>query len=110
MNTCWRVKKPGSLEEYDHDVKDRWASDDVPAEYDLLELAKGVPGVIQMASYETDSAETKDSRCSSTVGGYRNRVAARITTKSYEKTIENFTSKLQVIRAIRDAIAGMHSI
>lgn len=105
--TCWRVKDPDTMDEYV--VKDSWRPDDTRAEHELLELAKGIPGVIQMVSHEAGRAETKDFRCPSTVGGYRNRVATRITTKSYGNTVEHFTSMLQVICAIRDAIAGLYS-
>ncbi|TEB19364.1 hypothetical protein FA13DRAFT_1744490 [Coprinellus micaceus] len=101
---CWRVRDPDSLDELV--VKDSWRPDYMVAEHELLELAHDIPGVVQMVSYETGRGETKDFRCPNTAGKCHNRVAARTMMKSYGKSIDFFTSALQVLCAIRDAIAG----
>ena len=101
---CWRVQDPDTLEELV--VKDSWRPDYMTAEHELLKLVHDVPGVVQMVAYEPGRGETKDFRCSSTAGKCHNRVAMRTVMKSYGKSIEYFTSVLQVLCAIRDAIAG----
>ena len=105
--TCWRVRDPDTLEELV--VKDSWRVDDLRGEYELLELVKDIPGVVHMVSYETGRGETKDFRCPSTIGSFQNRVATRVTTKAYGRSIGYFTSVVQLLSAIRDAIAGMYS-
>ena len=47
-------------------------------------------------------------RCPSTNGQYHNRTATRVTTKSYGLPIHRFTSAVQLLSAIRDAIAGTY--
>lgn len=102
--TCWRVEDPDTLEQLV--VKDTWRPADRPGEHELLELVKGVPGVVQMVSCEPARGETKDIRCPSTAGQYYNRVSTRVVTKAYGKPIEFFTSLLQVLCTLRDALAG----
>ena len=101
---CWRVQDPDTLEELV--VKDSWRPDYMAAEHELLKLVHGIPGVVQMVAYETGREETNDFRCPSTAGKCHNRVATRTMMKSYGKSIEYFASVLQVLCAIRDAIAG----
>lgn len=102
--TCWRVRDPETSEELV--VKDSWRPDDRPSEHEFLKLFDDLPGVVNMVSYETGRGETKDYRCASTLGQYPNRAAMRTMMKSYGKSIEHFTSVLQLLCAIRDAIAG----
>jgi hypothetical protein len=104
--TCWKVQDPETREELI--VKDSWIAEDHTSEHELLELVKGLPGVVQMVSFELGRGETKSFRCPSTWGQYTNRVATRIVMKSYGKPIELFASVLQVLGALRDAIAGMY--
>ena len=104
---CWRVQDPDTLEELV--VKDSWRPDYLAAEHELLELIHDIPGVVQMVAYETGRGETKDFRCPSTAGKCHNRIASRTMMKAYGKSIDCFTSVLQVLCAIRDAIAGKHS-
>ena len=73
-------------------MKDSWRPRDRPAEHELLELVKGVPGVVQMVAYETGRGETNDFRCPTTCGKYHNRVATRATMKSYGRSVECFKS------------------
>ncbi|KAJ3499925.1 hypothetical protein NMY22_g19439 [Coprinellus aureogranulatus] len=102
--TCWRVQDPETLEELV--IKDSWRPSGRPPEYELLELVKGIPGVVQMVDSEHDRGETKDYRCRSTIDLYENRISTRVILKSYGPPIEFFTSPIQVLCAIRDAVAG----
>ncbi|TEB22696.1 hypothetical protein FA13DRAFT_1715896 [Coprinellus micaceus] len=86
-------------------VKDSWRPGDRVAEYELLELAKGVPGVVQMVAYEPGRGETKDFRCPSTAGKFLNRIATCLTMKCCGGLIESFKSTLQLLCALCDAIA-----
>ncbi|TEB14491.1 hypothetical protein FA13DRAFT_1572513, partial [Coprinellus micaceus] len=97
--TCWRVQDPDTSEVFV--VKDSWRPEDRPAEYKFLEHA-------HMISYEQGRCETKYFRCSTTTGQYYNRVATRIVLKSYGRSIVSFTNILQVICAIRGAIADKY--
>ena len=90
-------------------VKDSWRIDDLRGEYELLELVKGTPGIVHMVSYETGWGETKDFQCPSTIGSFQNRVATRLMMRAYGRSIEHFTSVVQMLSVIRDAIAGMYS-
>ncbi|TEB22085.1 hypothetical protein FA13DRAFT_1523568 [Coprinellus micaceus] len=102
--TCWRVRDPDTLEELV--VKDSWRPQDRPAEQEFLKLATGVPGVAQMVSFQNGRGETKHYRCPTTAGQYHNRVAMRVTMKSYGRSVEFFSSVVELLEAIRDAIAG----
>jgi hypothetical protein len=106
--TCWRVRDPETSEELV--VKDSWRPQERPAEQEFLMLVKGIPGVGQMVSFENGRGETKWYRCPSTAGRYHNRVAMRITMKSYGRSVEFFTSVAQFLGALRDAIAGLFFI
>ena len=102
--TCWRVRDPETAVEYV--VKDAWQPEDMVPERDLLKLVKGIPGVVQMVSYELGRGETKDFRCPSTARQYKNRFASRVMMESYGESIIFFKSLLQLLLAIRDAVAG----
>ncbi|TEB28385.1 hypothetical protein FA13DRAFT_806784 [Coprinellus micaceus] len=102
--TCWRVRDPATMEEYV--IKDSWREDDLPAEHELLEKVKGIPGVVFMASCEVDRGETKGFRCASTLRQYQNRKASRVLLHAYGKSVEHFSSVLQVLYAFRDAIVA----
>ncbi|TEB22114.1 hypothetical protein FA13DRAFT_1573725, partial [Coprinellus micaceus] len=104
--TCWRVQDPNTSEVFV--VKDSWRPEDRLAEYEFLEHAQNIPGVAHMISYEQGRCETKYFRCSTTTGQYYNRVATRIVLKSYGRSIVSFTNILQVICAIRGAIADKY--
>ncbi|TEB28386.1 hypothetical protein FA13DRAFT_1815909 [Coprinellus micaceus] len=102
--TCWRVRDPETEEEYV--IKDSWREDYLSAEHELLEKVKGIPGVVYMASCEVDRGETRDFRCASTLRQYQNRKASRVFLHSYGKSVEHFSSVLQVLYAFRDAIVA----
>ncbi|TEB22233.1 hypothetical protein FA13DRAFT_1778868 [Coprinellus micaceus] len=100
-------RTPDTLEELV--VKDSWRIDGLRAEDELLKLVKDTPGVVHMVSYEIGRGETKDFRCPSTIGSFQNRVATRVTTKAYGCSVEHFKSVVQLLSAIRDAIASRPS-
>ncbi|TEB25618.1 hypothetical protein FA13DRAFT_1692942 [Coprinellus micaceus] len=102
--TCWRVRDPETAEEYV--VKDSWRPEGRGPEHEFLEMIKGISGVVQMVSCEVGRGETKDFRCSSTTRHYYNRISTRATMKSYGKSVLFFTSVLQLLCAVRDAIAA----
>ncbi|KAJ3514854.1 hypothetical protein NMY22_g14611 [Coprinellus aureogranulatus] len=106
--TCWRVQDPETYEQFV--IKDTWRPADRPGEHELLELVKGVLGVVQMVSCEPSRGEVKDFRCPSTTGEFYNRVFTRVVTKAYGKPIECFASMLEVLCALRDALAGLKNI
>ncbi|TEB09968.1 hypothetical protein FA13DRAFT_1749113 [Coprinellus micaceus] len=87
--TCWRVQDPDTSEVFVRIVR---------REYEFLEHAQNIPG--------PGRCETARFRCSTTVGQYYNRAATRMVLKSYGRPISSFTSILEVLCAIRDAIAG----
>lgn len=74
---------------------------------ELLEAVRGVPGVVQMVSYGDGRGETQDLRCPTSGGQYHNRIVTLITMKSYGGSIEHFKSILELLRALRDTIAGL---
>ena len=104
--TCWHVQDPDTLEELV--AKDSWRVDDLRGEYEILELVRDIPGVVHMVSYETGRGETKDFRCPSTSGDFQNRIATRVTMRAYGRSVEHFKSVVQLLSAIRDAIAGTY--
>lgn len=106
--TCWRVRDPETLEEFV--VKDSWRPDDRSPEYELFELTKDIPGVAQVVSHETRKVEVKELRCPSTVGQFLNRVFSRMTSRLYGKPLTSFASTLQLLCAMRDALAGTYAI
>ena len=104
--TCWRVSDPLTGEELL--VKDSWRSDDRDSEDVYLRDALGIAGVVQMVSCEPNRGQTKDLRCfdGPFPAGFQNRVATRLSMKSYGDPITRFTSAKQLLYALRDAIAG----
>lgn len=103
---CWSVRDPVTGEELV--VKDTWKSKDHISEHVFLRDAVGIAGVVQMVSYEHDRDETKNLRgfgdcCPA---GFQNRVETRVVTMAYGKSVKNFTSAMELLHALRDAIAG----
>ncbi|KAJ2928389.1 hypothetical protein H1R20_g8696, partial [Candolleomyces eurysporus] len=103
---CWSVSDPGTGTRFL--IKDCWKEETRISEHVYLQEAKGLPGVVQMVSFEPNRGETKFLR-----GGFgtshkdfHNRIAIRIILDSYGDSIENFKSAKQLLRALRDAIIG----
>lgn len=108
--TCWQVSDPVSGEELL--VKDSSRTGDRIPEVVHLQEALGIPGVVQMVSCVPDRGQTKELRGFQDVvpTNFENRVETRIVMKCYGDSIANFTSAEQLLRALRDAIAGKFSI
>ncbi|RXW12794.1 hypothetical protein EST38_g13062 [Candolleomyces aberdarensis] len=108
--TCWAVKNSRGERFI---IKDYWLAGNRVAEFNLLTEAKDLPGVCQMVSYEDNRAQTKDFRgniSGFTSGAFHNRTAIRIVMKAYGPSVENFTSVMEVLAALRDAIAGHRAL
>ncbi|KAJ2936680.1 hypothetical protein H1R20_g421, partial [Candolleomyces eurysporus] len=103
---CWTVRDPVSGEELV--VKDSWKSEERLSEYIYLQDAANIPGVVQMVSCEHNRDETKNLRGFRDVSppSFYNRVETRIVMRAYGKSLKNFTSAMQLLCALRDAIAG----
>ncbi|TEB37856.1 hypothetical protein FA13DRAFT_1867630 [Coprinellus micaceus] len=110
--TLWEAYDPGTRAEYL--VKDSWSSEGRTPEWILLQRAaeQNVKGVCRMVWYE--QCRSVDSiRCEETTRLFFNRIQFRIVMERYGSEIENFTSVLQVLQALRDTIAahmGLHRI
>ncbi|KAJ2919984.1 hypothetical protein MD484_g501, partial [Candolleomyces efflorescens] len=109
---CWPVKNQAGDKFM---VKDHWismAGSGTP-EYELLAKAKGLPGVCQMVSYESNRAQTKDFRGSTQTLGSDlsfNRRAIRIVMKAYGPSVDKFSSVEDLLGALRDAIAAHRAL
>ncbi|KAJ2915001.1 hypothetical protein MD484_g5405, partial [Candolleomyces efflorescens] len=104
--TCWSVLHKDTGEELL--VKSSWRSEDRTSEHIYLEEAVGVAGVVQMVSYEPDRAQTKELRGLGNAAppGFENRIESRVVVKRCGPSLVKFTSPIQVLCALRDAIAG----
>jgi hypothetical protein len=106
--TYWSVVDPQSGRQLL--VKDAWRSEGRVSERTYLEKAKGVPGVIQIILCEENRGETGK------LGGFEgfietppsfdNRISIRIVMDNEGRLIKDFTSPMEVVLALRDAIAG----
>ncbi|KAJ2914086.1 hypothetical protein MD484_g6319, partial [Candolleomyces efflorescens] len=106
---CWEVSDPKTGVYYL--VKDCWRAEDRVPEHVYLEDARGLPGVVQMISFESNRAETRHFRGDNAIDyeGFHNRVATRTVMDSYGPSIEEFRSVKELLYALRDAINGhMH--
>jgi hypothetical protein len=103
---CWSVRDPVTGE--DLVIKDSWKPEDRVSEHMYLQSAIGIPGVVQMVSCEPGRDETRNLRGFGPVlpKGFQNRVETRLVMKAYGKSVTYFTSAMQVLCALRDAIAG----
>jgi hypothetical protein len=103
---CWSVSDPNNGIEYL--IKDCWKDETRVSEHVYLEEAKGLPGVAQMVSFESNRGETRFLRGNRGTSheDFHNRIAIRIILNSYGDSIENFKSAKQLLRALRDAIIG----
>jgi hypothetical protein len=105
-NQCWSVCEPNTGVRYL--VSDCWRSEDRVSEHIRLEEAHGLPGVVQMVSYEPNRGETKDFRgdLGASHEGFHNRIAIRIVLDTEGESIQNFKSPKELLCALRDAIIG----
>lgn len=66
-----------------------------------------------MVSYEDNRTQTKDFRGDTSAfadGAFHNRTAIRIVMKAYGRSVEHFTSVVQILAAFRDAIAAHRAL
>jgi hypothetical protein len=102
---CWSVRDPVTREELV--VKDSWRSEDRLPEHIYLQDASGIQGVAQMVSCEPERGATRALRgFVDSPPSFHNRIETRIVMKTYGKSIRSFTSVMQLLCALRDAIAG----
>jgi hypothetical protein len=104
--TLWAAYDPDTMVEYL--VKVSWISEGRTPEWMLLQKAaeNHVKGVCRMAWYEECLLSVNSIRCEETTDLFFNRIQFRIVMEKYGEEIEGFTSVLQVLEALRDAIAG----
>ncbi|KAJ2914313.1 hypothetical protein MD484_g6113, partial [Candolleomyces efflorescens] len=82
-------------------------------EYTLLEALKDIPGVCQMLSYEIRRDQTKHFRgktCTFSKEAFHNCIAFRLILKAYGTSINNFSSREEMLAALRDAIAAHKNV
>ncbi|KAJ2915889.1 hypothetical protein MD484_g4501, partial [Candolleomyces efflorescens] len=113
---CWVVRDPETGEELL--VKDCWRGERGKAEHENLAIAKGLPGVVQMISYEDYRSQTKDYGVSryltpeERAGRYSqevvpsNLIQSRIVMEKYGRRVGHLMSEMDTLCTIRDAIAG----
>ncbi|KAF5341146.1 hypothetical protein D9611_006024 [Ephemerocybe angulata] len=106
--TCWHAVDPDTGKSVV--IKDTWRGPDrayeSESESKFLADARGIPGVVQMISHQDNCAATSDFRPSDfKVEGCKNRIKARVVLEECAEPIWNFTSRHQVISALRDTIA-----
>ncbi|KAF5328511.1 hypothetical protein D9611_014383 [Ephemerocybe angulata] len=90
-------------------VKDTWRPSYAVCEGKFLEKAKGVPGIAQMVSFEDEhvpGVETMKYCPLYSEGRPQTLIQSRIVMEHYGLNITNFSSEVQLIGAMRDAIAG----
>jgi hypothetical protein len=91
-------------------VKDSWRSGERVSEREFLEKAQNSAGVVRMISCEENREETKHFRGfgdnEQPPTPFYNRISTRVLMDCEGKLIEGFTSPMQLVCALRDAIAG----
>ena len=94
-------------------MKEAWRSRDRTPEWEFLKEAKGLAGVGQLVAYEETDFTTAKHRgidVSSFVDApnptFHDRIFSRTTLQAYGDPIDNFETRLQLLYAFRDAIAG----
>lgn len=106
--TCWLVKQPGGR---DLLIKDSWRTGERTPEHEYLKAARGVPGVVQMISYEY-LGQTRDWRPVTYVGEavLDNRGKLRIVMEAHGPDLEHYKSRYQLVAALRDAIRAHRNL
>ncbi|KAJ2913154.1 hypothetical protein MD484_g7261, partial [Candolleomyces efflorescens] len=106
--TSWQVVDPVTGEMLL--VRDMWRSESRLSEDFYLELARGLPGIVQMVSFEFKRGETAQFRKysgapdPSSLG--HNRIATRIILDTHGKSIQYFTSAIELLYALFDTVTG----
>jgi hypothetical protein len=88
-------------------IKDSWRAGERASEVDLLRIALGIPGIVEMLAYQDHCAETSKFRPESfEAEDFTNRVKLRVVLKRYGTSIWHFRTRLGLLRALRDALIG----
>ena len=107
--TAWHATHPTTGEGLI--IKDSWQTSSRSAECEYLKSAKGIPGVVQLVGYQNLCTETIKYRpLDFKERGFENRIKRRIVMKKYGTCISQFTSRLALVRAFRDAIIGQSRV
>ncbi|RXW14709.1 hypothetical protein EST38_g11145 [Candolleomyces aberdarensis] len=113
---CWAVRDTETKEEFV--VKDCWREEGAPAEFENLQRARNINGVVQMIFHEGNRRQTKDfgvsryfppkdkKKSSMKISVAQNMILSRVVMERYGRDIRYFESEKQLLCAIRDAIAG----
>ncbi|KAF5340940.1 hypothetical protein D9611_006016 [Ephemerocybe angulata] len=103
--TCWHATDPETGKGVV--IKDTWRTTERTSESEFLVDARGIPGVVQIISHQDNCAATTDFRpINFKAEGYQNRIKSRVVLEECAEPIWKFTSRHQVISALRDAIAA----
>ncbi|KAF5341243.1 hypothetical protein D9611_005958 [Ephemerocybe angulata] len=107
--TCWHAIDPRNGQ--DVFVKDAWRLTNKTSEYDYLQIAQGIDGVVQIISFQDDCATTKDYRPTALVPEtFKHKTKSRLIVHRYGKSIEHFSSRSQAIGALRDVIVAHRAL
>ncbi|KAH9482167.1 hypothetical protein JR316_0004262 [Psilocybe cubensis] len=99
-------------------IKDSWRSSGRQNEWELLKIVKGLAGVGQMVAYEDDTEYPISQFRNHVVNGlYTNsrpytadRIFCRIVLEAYGRSIKYFQTKLELLHAFYDSVAGHKNI
>ncbi|RXW20944.1 hypothetical protein EST38_g4926 [Candolleomyces aberdarensis] len=114
--TCWEA-----TDEFDNRVviKDSWRSHDRTPEHEFLSEAKRLAqergielqGVVNMLAYQENLAQTTQFRAQPQGGlDAHHRIQSRIVMPAYGSPIHGFRTRLEVLYAFRDVIAGLRNL
>lgn len=103
--TCWAVRDPAD-ETKELVIKDSWTSEGRIPEHEHLAKAKDIRGIARLVAYEERGIDTKSLRFESPSSAYFNRYAQRVVIERHGSEIQNFTSPLQALKAIRSAVVS----
>ncbi|KAJ3549042.1 hypothetical protein NMY22_g1041 [Coprinellus aureogranulatus] len=105
----WYATNPRTGEEII--IKDAWRPVHRESECRFLSAARGIPGVVQFLAYQDHCAETLQYRPRGFwAKGFQDRVKLRVVMKKYGTTLWYFKSRLELLRALRDAIVGHRNL
>ena len=104
----WHATHPGTKEAVL--IKDAWRSGKRTSEVEHLRMALGIPGIVEMLAYQDYCAETRNYRPTSfEAEDFENRIKLRVVLKKYGTSLWHFKTRLDLLRALRDAIVGTSS-
>jgi hypothetical protein len=88
-------------------IKDTWHTNSRVSECEYLAVAKGIPGVVEMLAHQEICDQTSKFRPPGfDPDEFRNRFQLRLVLKRYGAPLWSFSSRLQLMYALRDALVG----